>query len=79
MVSLDFVQEIMRDVFDNESIVLKKEMTAADVEEWDSMNHVRLIVAIEQELGIQLPMEQVNELRNVGELTNLVDSIKTTK
>jgi len=69
------VQEIMRDVFDNDSIVLNVDMTAKDVEEWDSMNHVRLIVAIEQELGIELPMERVNELRNVGELVHLIDEV----
>jgi len=66
------LQEIMRDTFDNESIVLKPEMTAADVEEWDSMNHVRLIVAVEEELEIELPMERISELRNVGELVQVI-------
>lgn len=63
----------MRDVFDNDSIVLTSEMTAKDVAEWDSMNHVRLIVALEQDLGFELPMERVSELRNVGELVELLD------
>lgn len=71
--SLEKIQSIMHDVFDDDSIVLTYETTANDVEGWDSMNHVRLIVAIEQEIGIQLPMEQVNELRNVGDLVKLVE------
>lgn len=71
--SLARLQDIMRDVFDNDSIVLTSEMTAKDVAEWDSMNHVRLIVALEQDLGFELPMERVSELRNVGELVELLD------
>lgn len=66
------LQEIMRDTFDNDSIVLAPEMTAADVDEWDSMNHVRLIVAVEEELEIELPMERISELRNVGELVQVI-------
>ena len=65
----------MRDVFDDEEIILTNETTADDIEEWDSMNHVRLIVALEQDLGIQLPMEQVNELRNVGDLVKLTEDV----
>ena len=73
--SLEKIQSIMRDVFDDESIVLTNETTADDIDQWDSMNHVRLIDAVEQDLGIQLPMEQVNELRNVGDLVKLTDEV----
>ena len=73
MNSLERVQSIMRDVFEDDTIILTRETSAEDMEAWDSMNHVRLIVAIEQELGIQLPMELVNELKNVGELVDLID------
>jgi acyl carrier protein len=74
--SLARVQEIMRDVFDEDDIVLTLETTAQDVEVWDSLNHIRLIVAIEEDIGIQLPMERVNELRNVGDLVQLIDETK---
>jgi len=71
--SIARLQKIMRDAFDNDTIVISVEMTAADVEEWDSMNHVRLIVAVEEELKIELPMERISELRNVGELVQVIE------
>ncbi len=73
--ALQKIQDIMRDVFGDDDIVLSAETTAADVEEWDSLNHVRLIVAIEADLDIELPMEQVNALRNVGDLVKLIESV----
>ena len=45
--------KIIRDVFDDESLVATPEMTAADVAEWDSVNHITLVVAIEEEFGIK--------------------------
>ena len=74
--SLQKIQEIMREVFDDEDITLSSETTADDIDIWDSLNHIRLIVAIEEDLEIELPMERVNELRNVGELVNLVEEFK---
>ena len=70
------IQSIMRDVFDEEELEISPETTAHDVEEWDSINYVRLIVAIEGQFGIRLPIEKVNDLRNVGELVVLVDELR---
>lgn len=69
------IEEIMRDTFDDDSITITPETTAADVDTWDSMNHVRLIVAMEQDFGISMPMEQVSGLQNVGEMVALVDEL----
>jgi len=73
--NLAALQEIMRDTFDNDGIVLKADTVAGDVQGWDSLNHVRLIVAIEQDYGFQMPMERVSELQNVGELVALIDEL----
>jgi acyl carrier protein len=62
---------IFRDVFDSDSIVVTPNLSAKDVEEWDSLGHVRLIVAIETDLKIRFDAGEINGLKNVGELVKV--------
>lgn len=64
--------EIFRDVFDDDSIELRPEMTADDVEEWDSLNHINLIVAVEKSFGVKFTTQEVGNLANVGEFLALL-------
>ncbi len=64
--------EIFRDVFDDDSIVLTPETTAADIHDWDSANHVNLIVSIEMRMKIKFKTVEVESLHNVGHLESLV-------
>jgi acyl carrier protein len=66
------LQNVFHDVFDDPSIVISRDTTADDIEGWDSINHVRLIVSVEQRLGISLPTSEIVDLRNVGELIDLI-------
>jgi len=66
------LQNVFRDVFDNEEMELFDEMTAEDVEEWDSLKHVQLMVASEQEFGVTFKTAEIMELKNVGELISLI-------
>lgn len=66
--------EIFRDVFDDDSIVLRDDMTAADVEEWDSLNHINLIVAVEKSFRVKFTTQEVGNLANVGEFIALLKS-----
>lgn len=59
---------IFRDVFDDDSIVLRDDMTAADIANWDSITHVNLIVAVEKEFKVRFTTAEVTSLANVGEL-----------
>ena len=68
------VNEIFCDELDNDDIVLTDETTADDVEEWDSLSHVQLIVAIEKAFGIKFTSNEILSWNNVGEL---IDSIET--
>ena len=61
-------------VFDDESIILKPEMTAADIEEWDSLTHIRLILSVEKEFGIKFSAAEVGNLKNVGDFVSLIES-----
>lgn len=62
---------VFEDVFEEE-ITLSDSTTAADVPGWDSISHITLLVCIEQEFGIKLPMKDVVHLRNVGDMVSLI-------
>ena len=64
--------EIFHDVLDDESIVLARETTAEDVEAWDSLAQISLVVAIEKEFGISIDLAELEGLRNVGDMIDLV-------
>jgi acyl carrier protein len=65
---------IFREVFDDDSIEIRDSMTAKDVEEWDSLNHINLIVAVEGKFGIRFTTKEVSNLANVGEFIALITS-----
>ena len=60
--------EVFRYVFNNDSIKLTDTMTADDVDEWDSLSHINLIIAIELEFGIEFKQNEIQNFENVGEL-----------
>jgi acyl carrier protein len=66
------VQEIFRDELDNEDIVLKRETVAGDIEEWDSLAHIRLIVAIEKHFKIKFTSKEILSWKNVGEMLDAI-------
>lgn len=62
------VNDIFIDVLDDESIKINESTTAKDVEEWDSLNHIQLIVAIEKHFKIRFTTAEINAFKNVGEM-----------
>ncbi len=64
--------EIFHDVFDDDTIVLRPEMTADDLEDWDSHNHISIIVAAEVRFGVKFQTAEIEDLRNVGELAQCI-------
>lgn len=67
------LQDIFRDVFDNEGIVLFDEMTADDVADWDSLTHINLINDIEAEFGIEFTTDEIVHIKNVGEFIKVIE------
>ena len=65
---LQQMTEIFRDVLDNEDITLKPETTADDVEEWDSLTHIQLVVAVEKKFKIRFKTSEITSYKNVGEM-----------
>ncbi|MBX3025190.1 acyl carrier protein [bacterium] len=65
---------IFREVFDDDTIEIHDAMTAKDVEEWDSLNHINLIVAVERAFRVKFTTKEVSALANVGEFIALIGS-----
>ena len=68
------IEPTFREVFNDPDLIISREMVASDIEVWDSLNHIRLIVALEMELEITFDTDQVAELMNVGELISHIES-----
>lgn len=68
------VNEIFRDIFDDDAITVGEETSADDIEDWDSFEHINLIAAIEQEFGMKFSMGQVVTMKNVGEMVDIIMS-----
>ncbi len=64
--------EIFRELFDDESIVLTPQTTAADLAEWDSFNHINLIVASEARFGVKFSTAEIESLHNVGQFVDAI-------
>jgi acyl carrier protein len=68
------LSEIFEDVFDEESIVLTPELSAKDVDGWDSLTHIRLMLTVEKAFKIKFSTSEVGKLENVGDLVRLIEA-----
>lgn len=66
------LDSVFRQVLEDDSIKLTPETTAEDVEGWDSMNHIFIVVELEKRFGVKFQAAEMEELKNVGELAGLV-------
>lgn len=66
------LDEVFQDVFDDESIHVNDSTTADDIEDWDSLEHINLVVAIENKFGIKFNMNEVTSMKNVGEMVDII-------
>jgi acyl carrier protein len=74
----DRLHPIFREYFEMPSLTVTDKTAAADVEGWDSLAHVSIVVAIEKEFGIQLGVKHSSKLKNVGELVDAISArVKT--
>ncbi len=68
------LNKVFRDVFDDEEITVKPETVADDIEDWDSMMHITLVGAVEDEFGVRFKMGEVSTMKNVGEMAEIIAS-----
>ncbi|MCC8192722.1 MAG: acyl carrier protein [Ruminococcus sp.] len=70
---IDRLNEVFRDVFDDDEIEVDEETTADDIEDWDSIEHINLISAVESEFGIRFKMGEVSGMNDVGEMISIIE------
>jgi acyl carrier protein len=66
------IRNFLADILNNDSLMLTESTIADDIADWDSINHVKLLIALESELKIRFTVDEVGELKNVGQLVDLV-------
>ena len=68
----DRVQDIFRDVFDDETLTISDQTNSDQIDDWDSLEHISLIVSMEKEFSMKFDIKEVNKLENVGEMIDLI-------
>jgi acyl carrier protein len=71
---LDQLTPLFRDIFQDDAIVVNSTTTAADVERWDSLTHIDMIMMVEEKFGLRVPTREVTRMRNVGDLVRLIQA-----
>lgn len=71
----DAVQEIFRDNFDDEELVIARETCADDIEDWDSLEQINLLTAMEKKFSVKFQLSDVRGLANVGDLLDLIERL----
>jgi acyl carrier protein len=72
------IQEVFREVFDDPQLVLRDDMTATDIDGWDSLAHINLIIAVERGVGVKFATAEISTLKepgqNVGSFLRLIEA-----
>ena len=75
MTEIDIIKKlgnIFQDVFDDESLTISNDTTAEDIDDWDSLAHIILIVAIEKDFKFKVTLGELQDLQNVGDMVGLI-------
>lgn len=70
--SIESLRGVFREVFEDPSLEITPEMTARDVPQWDSFNHINLVIAIEGEFNVRFKTKEIKDMANVGDLVTLL-------
>lgn len=73
MTTMEKITPIFHEVFEDDGIVLRRETTADDIDAWDSLSHINLVIAIEMAFKIRFALGELQALKNVGEMIDLID------
>ena len=71
---MEKVQAIFRDVFDDDTLIITDSTNSSDIEDWDSLEHITLVVSMEKEFSLNFDLKEVNKLENVGEMVDCIAS-----
>lgn len=79
MITIANLEPVFRQVFDDEAIVLSNTTTADDIDEWDSLTHMNLVIVLELNFKIKFALGELQKLRNVGDMLDLINRKTATK
>jgi acyl carrier protein len=68
----DRLTDVFRDVFDDDSLVIRADSTAADIDGWDSLTHIRLMLSVERAFAVKFTASEIGKLKTVGDLQALI-------
>jgi acyl carrier protein len=71
---LEELQPIFREVLDQPNLIVTRESSAANVEDWDSLSHINLVMAIQERYKIKFALGELQELKNVGDMVDLIEA-----
>ena len=78
-ITIEELQAILEEVLEQPGLKVQPSTRAEDIPAWDSLNHVRLLIRLEQTYDINFPVDEVEEASNVGELLALIDRLKSAR
>jgi acyl carrier protein len=70
----DKVSNVLRKVLNDPNLILTNDMTASDVSQWDSLSHMVIIVEIEEMFDIKIKLKELNKMRNIGDMVDIIIS-----
>jgi acyl carrier protein len=70
---MEILNGIFREVFDDGGLIIKRETTADDIDDWDSLSHLNLVIAVEMKFGVKFALGELQSLKNVGDMADLID------
>ena len=71
---MEKVRRIFWDVFDDDTLIIEDATNSSEIEDWDSLEHISLVVSMEKEFDLKFDLKEVNKLANVGEMVELIAS-----
>ena len=75
--TLEELQETFRIYFDDDELLLERQTSAEDIEEWDSLAQVGLVITIEKKYGIKFSKADIDELDDIGDMVDLINALRT--
>lgn len=73
MLTIDMLEPVFREVFDDKTITLNSSTTANDIDDWDSLTHMNLVIALELRFKIKFALGELQSLKNVGDMLNMIN------
>lgn len=73
MLTIDMLEPVFHEVFDDNSITLSPSTTANDIDDWDSLTHMNLVIALELRFKIKFALGELQSLKNVGDMLNMIN------